>query len=131
MGLQILAATFFCTLLLLPAESARAQEIGDSPVCFKLRNTADWTIRGDVSTDYFIAPNGQRGRHRANFSLGPGEDREVCTTGPFYPGRRQDLTLRTIIPVFSCRTRVDAGDIIIKGGKTPEGKSKTWAECFE
>lgn len=111
--------------------SARAQEVVETPICFKVRNTAEWTILGDIVTDYFTAPNGQRGRHRANFRLGPGEEREICTRGPFYPGRKQDLTLRTIVPIFSCRTRVDQGDILIKGARGSDGRSKTWAICFE
>lgn len=118
-------------LPLLTAGAAQAQQTTETPYCFKVKNTAEWTILGDVSTDYFTAPDGQRGRHRANFRLGPGEEKEMCSYGPFYPDFKQDLTLRTIVPIFSCRTRVDKGDILVKGEIGSDGKSKTWAECFE
>lgn len=121
----------FIALGFLGCAQASAQDIGETPLCFKIRNTASWTILGDVSTDYFTAPDGRRGRHRANFRLGPGDFKEICTRGPFFPGRKQDITLRTIVPIFSCRTRVDQGDIFIKGALGSDGKSKTWAVCFE
>lgn len=118
-------------LLLTVSGEARAQSTTSEPICFKIRNMAEWTILGDVSTDYFTAPDGQRGRHRANFRLGPGEEKQMCSYGPFYPDFKQDLTLRTIVPIFSCRTRVDKGDILVQGSTGSDGKTKTWAECFE
>jgi hypothetical protein len=39
--------------------------------------------------------------------------------------------LRTLVPVFSCKTRIDQGEIVIKGHRKPEGGAETWAECFE
>lgn len=130
-GLSRIIMALTLALPVLVAGAAQAQQTTENPYCFKVKNTAEWTILGDVSTDYFTAPDGQRGRHRANFRLGPGEEKEMCSYGPFYPDFKQDLTLRTIVPIFSCRTRIDRGDIIVKGEIGPDGKSKTWAECLE
>ena len=48
--------------------------------------------------------------------------------GPFYPGERLELVLRTLMPIFSCYT-VAQGEILIQGQFKPEGGTKTWVEC--
>lgn len=113
------------------AQPACAQEILETPVCVTIRNTAPWTALGTLSSNSFTAPNGVSAHHRVNFRLKTGEKTQICSKGPFYPGRKHELTLRTIVPIFSCMTKMDAGDILIKGANKPEGGTKTWAECFE
>jgi len=116
-------------------------DIVAEPLCFEVVNEAPYSVYGDFSTDLYTRPDGIRARHRSNFrlaaggTLGPGgaqADRaEFCSYGPFLEGRKLELTLRTLVPTFSCRTRVDAGPIVIKGFRQPEGGTKTWAECYE
>ena len=115
----------------LSALPANAQEILPMPICVTIRNTAPWTTMGTLASNSFTAPNGVSAHHRVNFRLKPGEKTEICSKGPFYPGRKHELTLRTLVPIFSCMTRMDSGEIVIKGAHKPEGGTKTWAECFD
>lgn len=124
------------------AVPALAPNIVKDPICFTLRNTAPFKVYGTFSTDSFVRPDGVKTRHRANFRLDPAgavdpekntpTDRaEYCSYGPFFPGNKLDLTLRTLVPIFNCRTRIDQGEIIIEGKQKPEGGTDTHALCFE
>jgi hypothetical protein len=128
------------TLLLLPLP-AGAQEITPQPICFKLRNTAEFSIWGSFVTDYFTRDDGIRAKHRSNFRLEaagskdpdkgfPTDEAEFCSYGPFYEGRKLELVLRTIVPVFTCKTSIEAGEIVLRGERKEEGGVKMWAECL-
>lgn len=124
------------------AGDARAQEIISQPICFNVINEAPYSVTGSFVTDYYTRPDGVRARHRSNFRLEeygathetegyPVDRAEFCTFGPFYPNRKLEMVIRTLIPIFSCLTRVDQGDIIIQGKRKPEGGTDTKAVCFE
>lgn len=115
-------------------------DITKDPVCFTVRNEAAYKVYGTFGTDYYTTPDGTKARHRANFRLEPAgsvnaekgtpTDRaDFCSYGPFFKGHTLELTLRTLVPIFSCQTRIDQGEIVIKGERTDDG-TKTWAECF-
>lgn len=114
--------------LMPPALTGAAGEIGKAPQCFHVVNKAPYTVLGTVSTDYFTNPDGVKARHRSNFNLKSGEQTRFCTQGPYYEGGKLELVLRTLVPVFDCKTRVD-GDIIINGRMKPEGGTDSWAIC--
>jgi hypothetical protein len=105
-----------------------AGEIGQTPQCFNVINKAPYTVLGTVSTDYYDHPSGTKARHRSNFNLKSGEQTRFCTQGPYYEGGKLELVIRTLVPVFDCKTRVDA-DIIINGRQKPEGGTDSWAVC--
>ena len=118
-----------------------AQEITSEPICFTIRNEAPYTVLGEVTTNYFTAPDGTEARHSGTFRLEkagtldeekghPLDVVELCSTGPFYPNRQLELTLRTLIPVFSCMTSIELGEIVVKGHRKKEGGTKTWAVCY-
>ena len=74
-------------------------------------------------------------RHRSEFRLEPGETTQACTVGPFYADYRVAFVVKTFIPLFSCKTKVNE-DIIIKRQrigrdtyKTNERGETIWAEC--
>lgn len=116
-------------------------DLVSQPICFNIRNTASYTVMGSIITDYYPDPKGVEARHRSDFRFGKAgakddegnyiDRAEFCTYGPFYPGRQLELVLRTIFPIFTCKTRVDAGDILIKGTRTPDGSTKTEATCYK
>lgn len=130
------------SLILVFSHNAAAQEdaasfnanldIVENPICFSIKNEADYTMLGSFITDYFIRPqDGIKTRHRSNFRLSPDQSEEFCTYGPFLPNRMLTLTLRTLFPVFECNTRVDYGEIVIKGARRSDDNGViTWAECF-
>lgn len=128
-------------LILLPC-TAGAQEITSEPICFTVRNTANYKVYGSFVTDYYTSPDGIRARHTSNFRLEeagakdpkegyPTDAAEFCSYGPFFPGRQLELVLRTLVPIFSCKTAIGVGEIVIKGERLPDDSGvKTWAECL-
>lgn len=123
--------------------SVGAQEIVKDPICFAVRNEAPYKIYGSFITELYTKEDGSRARHRSNFRLEekgalddkgqPGDVAEFCSYGPFFEGRKLEMTLRTLLPIFTCRTKIDSGVIVIHGERLtgPDGGTKTWADCFE
>ncbi len=141
--LKLIMRSFFTilSLLLFVAFPAKAQEIVDDPICFTVKNEAPYKVYGNFVTDYYTTPEGTRARHRSNFRLDeagavdpekgyPLDRAEFCSYGPFFPGYKLELVLRTLVPIFSCKTSVNMGEIVIKGERLPEGGTKTWAICY-
>ncbi len=117
-------------------------DIVAEPMCFAVRNEAPYKIYGSFITDLYVKDDGSKARHRSNFRLDepgskdektgyPSDRAEFCSYGPFFPGRKLEMTLRTLVPIFSCQTRIDRGEIVIQGKKKPEGGTETWATCHE
>lgn len=104
------------------------EKYSKTPICSTIKNMAPYSVRGTITTDYDIWPNGKIGRHQSNFRLKPKEITEFCTTGPFYEGGRIDFSIRTLIPIFSCKTKIDK-PIIIIGTKKINGGYNTKAVC--
>ena len=143
----------FLTLLILAVmpQIAAAQPVDNStldiveePICFAIRNEANYQVKGNFSTARFTRPDGIVARHRSNFRLEKAgtinpetleqlDRSEFCSYGPFLPDRKLIMTLRTLFPVFECKTRVDMGEVIIIKGQRREDDTGviTWAECFE
>ncbi len=127
--------------LLLFAPPVIAQEITPQPICFTLRNEAPYRVYGEVSTDYYTAPDGSKARHTGSFRLEKAGTKreekdyfidrtEFCSSGPFYPNRQLEITLRTLFPIFSCKTNIELGEIVIKGHIKSDGTTKTWITCY-
>ncbi len=137
---------FSTFILLFTPQIAAAQNEGldivQEPLCFKVRNEAPYKVYGNFATERFTRPDGQVARHRSNFRLDeagakdaetglPSDQGEFCSYGPFIEGRKLELVLRTLFPVFSCQTKIDQGEIVITGYRKPEGGAVTEAKCFE
>ncbi|MCB1562633.1 MAG: hypothetical protein KDJ75_03585 [Alphaproteobacteria bacterium] len=142
MRIFIFALMFMLVFPLLARAQNENLDIVQDPICFVLRNEAPYSVYGSFSTDYYTRDDGIRARHRSNFKLleagstnpetgYPTDRAEFCSYGPFWPGRKLELTLRTLVPIFSCRTRIDQGEIVIQGHFKPEGGTDTKALCFE
>lgn len=140
-GLRILAA-----LLMLAPMQGQAEpltqdgEVVTEPICFKLRNTAEHNVYGTFGTNYYTAPDGTQARHRSNFRLEaagtkdeqgyPADSAEFCSYGPFFEGRKLELVLRTLFPVFTCFTHIENGEIVIKSKrKADDSGYDLSAEC--
>lgn len=132
-------ALFFsaCLLLVLGlavphvAQAASADgEVVDEPICFNVVSQAPYTVYGSFITNFFTRDDGARARHRSNFRLETNQKAEFCTYGPFYEGRKLELVIRTLVPVFTCKTAL-SGDIVVSGRRKPEGGTETWAACLE
>jgi hypothetical protein len=133
-----------CLFLIFAGFEAKAEQsdIVAEPICFNVRNSADFTMYGNFGTDFYTTPQGSQARHRSNFRLEaagsvdaegyPSDRAEFCSYGPFYPGRKLDLTIRTLFPVFSCKTRLDGGEIVLRATrKANDSGYDYFADCFE
>jgi len=125
-----------------PTVNAQSPDIVSDPICFQVRNSQDFTMLGTIGTNFYVTPDGTKARHRSNFRLGaagsvdrdgyPNDRAEFCSYGPFFAGRKLELTIRTLFPVFSCQTRLDMGEIVIKAKRNDDDSGYDyWAECFD
>lgn len=83
---------------------------------------------GTLATAPQKLPSGDTAKHRDNFKLPAGERKQFCAAGPFYQGQRLELILRTVIPLFSCKTKIDRE--IFLDAKQENGYKKLSATCY-
>lgn len=112
-----------------PTQAEAYGEVTSEPVCFNLINTAPYTVYGTIKTNEFMRPDGIKTSHRSNFRLEPEYEAEFCSSGPFFDDRKLEIILRTLVPIFNCKTKI-TGDIVIHGQRTEDG-TKTWINCIE
>lgn len=119
-------------MLALFSSSSAAQAAGElispRPHCASIINATGSGLYGAIRTDYGTTQSGERKRHESTFRLNAGDKREVCATGPFYPGYKVELIVKTMIPVFSCQTRLK-GTIEIKSERTKDDRNRIYATC--
>jgi hypothetical protein len=116
----------------LPAIPEIAHPMGrvfTQPQCFPVENRAPYTVFGTISTDFYVDEQGIQTRHTQNFRLAANEKVQVCATGPFYPGEQLEFTLRTMIPVLTCKVTPAAGPLVITGRLRGDGTTETTATC--
>ena len=105
----------------------------DEPVCFRITNEEDRRVYGHIETA--MNPETEE-RYRSEFRMEPGETAAACTVGPFFEGRRVWLVIKTLMPLFACKTSIYR-PIVIKRQRLPNGDLKKdstgraiWAECY-
>lgn len=103
-------------------------EVTSAPICTFLVNRSNQTIMGVVYTAPQTVPSGQTLRRSQNFRLESHEKKQICATGPFYEGRRLELVIRTLIPLFTCRTTLDR-EIFLDAEEGEGGIKKLSAAC--
>lgn len=96
--------------------------------CGTLVNSANQQVMGVIKTESFKF-QGKIIRHEKNFSLQDGETVEVCSTGPFFPGYKVELTIRTIMPLFTCQTRLSGNIYLRKKWDDENGVYILYADC--
>lgn len=99
------------------------------PECFEISSDAPFPVHGSFFSNRYTRPDGEVAQHRFNFRLETNQKQQVCSSGPFFEGRQLQLTLRTLVPMFSCRTGI-YGPIRIHGRRNPNGRNEMWAECL-
>ncbi len=119
---------FLTFLSLLPVLPARAADVTPFQECATIRNAVGHQVMGVVRTAGFKnSRTGQVSFHEGPFVLQDDETVEICSKGPFYPGYKVELTLRTIMPLFTCKTRL-SGEIVLRQ-KTEKGIKFLYADC--
>ncbi len=134
---QYVSALLLCVLVMAAPQSGAAQEalgeVTDEPLCFSIINEAPYTVMGTLETNYFIRADGVKTRHRENFRLAPQDWKQFCSRGPFFDGRRLDIVLKSLVPLFECRTALYE-DLRVQGRYKDEdegGGTETWIECLD
>jgi len=133
---MMIRLTFACLFLFSAAASAQtsvrpqqAGEITSKALCTYITNRSDQTIMGTIETmDQRIA-SGDMVSHSDNFKLEAGKRRHFCASGPFFEGQRLKLILRTIIPLFECKTKIDK-EIFLDATLDANGIKKLSATCY-
>lgn len=112
-----------------------AQDVTDTPICTQIINEGEYSVRGTIATARAIYEgsdddvlNGTLARHEENFNIPPQGRWDVCSRGPFYEGKRLELTIRSLIPLFTCQTNLYE-PIIIRDMRDSAGEYKVWATC--
>lgn len=103
-------------------------EITTSPICAMLTNRSNQTIMGTLMTMPQTLASGDSVRHQENFRLEAGGKKQFCTTGPFFEGQRIELVIRTLMPLFTCKTKIDR-DIYLDATPQDDGFIKLTATC--
>lgn len=116
----------FLLAVMLTTSPCFAGEVTPFRECATLRNAANQEVLGVIKTEQFKY-KGQMVRHEGVFDLLDGEKAEICSTGPFFPGYKVELTIRTIMPLFTCKTRL-SGEIVIRR-KEVDGINVLYADC--
>lgn len=83
-----------------------------------------------IRTDYFLREDGARDYHETILRLAAGKDREICAKGPFYPDYEVDLVLKSLFPLFDCRTKLQ-GEIPLRERELPDGDREFYAVCID
>lgn len=124
-----------CTGLLMASSAANAQRgseaplLSDVPRCFTLVNASGHKSFGSISTRLYVAPDKKSSYFSDNFQLKDGDRKEVCATGPFYPGYSLELRLRSLIPLWTCYVPTNGQEVRILSRKTADGATKMYASC--
>lgn len=133
---NLLAAIAFSLILAVPAYAQGTPpqrqpegEIVSKPICSAIINRSGQTIMGTLSTASQRLADGTNARQTNNFKLLSMEKKEFCTTGPFYEGRRIEIVLRTLVPLFNCKTKADR-EIFLDAKPNEDGVTKLSATCY-
>jgi hypothetical protein len=122
-----LVALFFLVMIG-PSSAQDRGEITTKPICGTIVNKAGQSVMLTIDTKAQRIESGDMVRHSENFKLLDEEEREICARGPFYEGQRLELTIRSLVPLFTCQTKIDK-PVIIQSTLLPSGAKKLSATC--
>ena len=115
-------------LITTPLAKGAAQVFSDTPLCITLKNNAGHEVLGHIETDAFYDSNGKMSWHRSNFKLQPDAEQQACSTGPFFEGYQLRVVLKSLMPLYSCKTEMNR-IITITRGKDENGIDGVTADC--
>lgn len=117
--------------LLIFSGSVQAQELyAPTPQCAQIKNETKDDALVEIRTDYYLHENGAKDYYETILRLKPDESREVCAKGPFYPDYKVNLTIKSLFPLFDCRTKL-TGEIPIRERKAAGGGRDFYAVCAD
>lgn len=112
------------------AQGPASGQFSETPVCSDLVNKSGHTVFGEIQTHRVQKSDGEIIYYSSNFRLAKDEATKICSSGPFFEGQRIRLKLRSLVPLFECKTRL--GDVIaINAAPKKEGRGYDWsATCY-
>jgi hypothetical protein len=110
------------------AGEGKEGEIIGTPICTDLTNRSAQMIIGTITTASQTIDTGDVVKHRSNFRLDAGAKQKICAAGPFFEGRRVMLVIRTLIPLFECKTTLEK-EIFLDATPQDNGTTKLSATC--
>ncbi len=100
-------------LLLVPL-SAQAEELyTPQPQCADIKNETDGKVFVAIRTDFYAKPDGTRSYYETVLHLDPGKFQQVCAKGPFFPDYKVLLMVKSLLPLFDCKTKMQ-GTIAVR-----------------
>lgn len=122
---------YLLALLILFALPVQAAELySDQPYCADIRNEAKGKVFVAIRTAFYTKPDGARSYYEEIVHLDPGQERQICAKGPFYPDYKVSLTIKSLFPLFDCQTKL-SGTIPIREKPTPGGGRDFYAVCVD
>ena len=100
------------------------------PGCSDLINDTDYKVYGLVRTAETPMADGTPARHEATFIIPPGDKWRVCSQGPFFEGGKVELQIKTLIPVFTCKTSLGSPIYITATRKMDDSGFDWHATCY-
>lgn len=126
----ILLFLFFTALPGAASAQTRSDQFIDVPVCSELTNKSGFAIYGSVETDKVKMPDGDTAYYKSNIRLQANETTQICSNGPFFEGQKLILTLRSLFPLFECKTKLGQ-PIAINATPKKDGNGYDWsATCY-
>lgn len=127
----MIKAFFTAVLFLLFLSPAQSQELySPLPYCALIKNETKDEMIVQIRTDYYLRDDGTRDYHETILRIDAGKDREICAKGPFYPDYKVDLILKSLFPLFDCRTKLQ-GEIPLRERKLANGDREFYAVCVD
>ncbi len=119
-------------VLLMLSFPAQAEELySPQAQCALIKNAMTTSASVAIRTDFYTKPDGKRSYYEDILKLDAGKEREVCAKGPFLPDYKVYLTVKSFVPLFDCKTKLQ-GEITIRerASKSGEGR-EVYALCAE
>ncbi len=118
-------------LFLIVPVSAQAGELySPEPQCAIIHNETKGTAFVAIRTDFYAKPDGSKSYYEEVLHLKPDEKRQVCAKGPFYEGYKVSLIVKSLFPLYDCKTKL-AGTIPVREKLKPEGGRDVYAVCVD
>jgi len=102
----------------------------ERPHCAVLKNESKGTAFVAIRTDFYTAPDGSRSYYEEVIHLKEGQEREICAKGPFLPDYKVTLIVKSLFPLYECKTKL-TGTIPIRERPDKEGGRDVYAVCVD
>lgn len=123
---------FALVLLLVPFTANAADIYTNDPQCAVIKNETTKNAFVAIRTDFYVKPDGKKSYYEEVLHLDPGNMQQVCAKGPFLPGYKVHLIIKSFFPLFDCQTRLE-GEIPIrdKPSETDSAGRDVYAVCVD